>query len=395
VRRTTTLSALATGLALIAAAPASAHNPRGVDVDVIAKKLDNPRHVAVAKDGGVWVAESGTGAVSSNSCFDSAEGPACTGASGAITRIDHWGKRRVVTGLASFAGPSGDSAIGPHGVFADGNDIYFTNGGPTGPTRGDPPEIVLRDPTLVSEEPVSRLYGTLRKVERHGGHRMIADLWRFENENNPDAAKGNPLIDSNPVDVYADHGRFFVADAGGNSVLRVGVYGGIQPVRIFRNITMPNPFPPPPPAPKTVPMQAVPTGVVKGPDGALYVSQLTGFPFPVGGAKVFRIDPWSGKLTEYASGFTNIIDLDFGKDGTLYVLEIDHDGLLGPGTDGALYSVSWRGKHKKQVALPARTLTHPGGVAAGKRGDLYVTNRSDESGDNPAGGGQVLKLDLD
>jgi hypothetical protein len=393
VRRTTTLSALATGLALIAAAPASAHNPRGVDVDVIAKKLDNPRHVAVAKDGGVWVAESGTGAVSSNSCFDSAEGPACTGASGAITRIDHWGKRRVVTGLASFAGPSGDSAIGPHGVFADGNDIYFTNGGPTGPLRPPSEDVVLRFPTLESEEPVSRLYGTLRKVVRHGDrHREIADLWSFENEVNPDAVKGNPLVDSNPVDVYADRGRFFVADAGGNSVLRVGRFGGISPVAIFPNITMPFPFPPPP---VTVDMQALPTGVVKGPDGALYVSQLTGFPFPVGGAKVFRIDPWSGKPTEYAKGFTNIIDLDFGRDGTLYVLEIDHDGLLGPGTDGALYSVSWRGKHKKQLALPARTLTHPGGVAAGKRGDLYVTNRSDESGDNPAGGGQVLKLDLD
>ena len=53
----------------------------------------------------------------------------------------------------------------------------------------------------------------------------------------------------------------------------------------------------------------------------------------------------------------------------------------------------WRGK-PKQVALPAGTLTHPGGVAVGKRGDLYVTNRSDQSGDNEAGGGQVLKLDL-
>src|SRR5215203_5672 len=239
MRRTTTLGALAAGLALIGAVPASAHHPRGVDVDVIARGLDNPRHVAVAKDGGVWVAESGIGAPASNSCFDSAEGPACTGASGAITRIDRWGKRRIVTGLASFAGP--------HGVFADGNDIYFTNGGPTGPTREG--EIVLRDPTLVSEEPVSRYYGTLRKVERHGGHRKIADLWRFENENNPDAEEGNPLVDSNPVDVYADHGRFFVADAGGNSVLRVNRWGGISPAAIFPNREEPNPLPPPPDGP--------------------------------------------------------------------------------------------------------------------------------------------------
>ena len=48
----------------------------------------------------------------------------------------------------------------------------------------------------------------------------------------------------------------------------------------------------------------------------------------------------------------------------------------------------WRGK-PKQIALPAGTLTHPGGVAVGKRGDLFVTNRSDEAGD-----GEVLKIDL-
>ena len=95
---------------------------------------------------------------------------------------------------------------------------------------------------------------------------------------------------------------------------------------IFENRDTPNPFPPPPdgpPLPPIIPMQAVPTGVVKGPDGALYMSQLTGFPFPVGGANVYRIDPRSGKTSVYATGFTNIIDLDFGKDGTLYVLEMD------------------------------------------------------------------------
>ena len=113
MRRTTTLSALAAGLALIVAAPASAHHPRGVDVDVIASGLDNPRHVAVAKDGAVYVAESGRGGnhATSKSCFDTAEGFACTGATGAITRIDRRGQRRVVTGLASFAPVTGNLSL--------------------------------------------------------------------------------------------------------------------------------------------------------------------------------------------------------------------------------------------------------------------------------------------
>ena len=304
-----------------------------------------------------------------------------------VTRIDRRGQRRIVTGLASFAPASGDTAIGPHGIFADGKDVYFTNGGPTGPWRNDDQStIILRDPTLVSEDPISALYGTLLKLKGHGRVAKIADLWRFENENNPDAEVANPLVDSNPVDVFADDGRFYVADAGGNSVLRVGRFGGIRALSVFPDIPTPSPF-------GVIPMQAVPTGVVKGPDGALYMSQLTGFPFPVGGAKVFRIDPRTGAASEYAEGFTNIIDLDFGKDGTLYVLEIDHDSLfgdIGPETEGALFTVPWRGRREpKQIALRKGTLTHPGGIAVGRKGDLYVSNRSTQ-----AGAGEVLKIDL-
>jgi hypothetical protein len=391
VRRTPTLGALAAGRALIAATPASAHHPKPKPPKVtkLTGGLDNPRHLAVAKDGDIWVAESGTGAPpsESNSCFTIPEGDACTGETGAVGRLGKRGYKRIVTGLASMAIPSGDSALGPHGIYADGNHIYFTNGGPAGPVRGTEP--VLRDPTLVEEEPVSRYYGTLRKVVPWGKrHVEIADPWRFELENNPDAEVGTPGIDSNPVDVWADRGRLFIADAGGNTVLRANWWGRISVVALFENRLIPNPFG----APEPFPMQTVPTGVVKGPDGALYMSQLTGFPFPMGAANVYRIDPWTGKAKVYASGFTNIIDLDFGRDGTLYVLEMDHDGLPplgGASNEGGLYSVGWKGKAPKQVALPPGTLTHPGGVAVGKRGDLYITNRTDEARD-----GEVLKVDL-
>ena len=81
---------------------------------------------------------------------------------------------------------------------------------------------------------------------------------------------------------------------------------------------------------RTIPMQAVPTSVEEGPDRQYYVGQLTGFPFPVGGANVYRVNPRTGDQTVVARGFTNIMDLAFGRDGTLYVLEIDHDGLLTP-----------------------------------------------------------------
>jgi hypothetical protein len=373
----------AVALSLVAAAPASAHH--GVRVKVIASKLDNPRHVAVARNGDVYVAEAGKGGdpKKSQSCFDSAEGFACTGATGAITRVvKKHGKpqqERVVRGLASFAPANGASAIGPHGVFVRGGDVFFTNGGPTEPTRAG--QTVFRDPTLVSEEPISRLYGTLLKLGKHRRVSFVADLWRFERDNNPDGELANSHIDSNPVDVYATRRGFLVADAGGNTVLRVGRRGRISVVSVFPNT---------PPQPTG--MQAVPTGVLVGPDGFYYVSQLTGFPFPVGGAKIFRVNPRTGVFTTDATGFTNAMDLAFGPNGTLYVLEIDHDSIIPPDgpKEGALLRVPWGGGVGQQIDLPAGTLTEPGGLAVAGRRTLVVSNHGRE-----AGKGQVLEVTLD
>ena len=84
-----------------------------------------------------------------------------------------------------------------------------------------------------------------------------------------------------------------------------------------------------------------------------------------------------------------IMDLDFGDDGTLYVLEIDSDNILGGTKDGGLWTVSKRGA-KRKVALPAGTLTEPGGIAVGRHDELYVSNHSREARE-----GEVLRIDLD
>jgi hypothetical protein len=97
------------------------------------------------------------------------------------------------------------------------------------------------------------------------------------------------------------------------------------------------------------------------------------------------VNPRTGAVTVFASGFTNIMDLAFGRNGTLYVLEIDHDGLLGGSTDGGLFAVSRDGT-KRQIALAPGTLTMPGGIAVGRDG-LYVTNNS-----GSPGGGEVLRI---
>ena len=79
------------------------------------------------------------------------------------------------------------------------------------------------------------------------------------------------------------------------------------------------------------PTDAVPTAVALGPDGAYYVGELTGAPFTVGAARVYRVVP--GKDPEVClEGFTTIIDLTFGPDCSLYVLQhATGAGLSGPG----------------------------------------------------------------
>jgi hypothetical protein len=363
---------LALGVAPAAAATTS--------VDVVATGLDSPRHLAFGSRGDLFVAESGRGG--SGPCFIGGEGPACMGATGAVTKIDRGGHQsRIAEGLASYANtPGNDNAIGPHGITVLGaNRVFVTNGGPTEPKDAASGSPISRD-TLAAQNPVADLFGRLLLIKHHGQIRRVADLWAFERDVNPDATVGNPAVDSNPVDVLFDRGRFVVADAGGNAINVVNHKGRVSNLAVFANRLVPNPFGGP-----DIPMQAVPTSVVMGPDRQYYVSQLTGFPFPPGAANVYRLDPRTGAVTVFASGFTNIMDLAFGRNGTLYVLEIDHDGLLGGSTDGGLFAVS-RGGTKRQIVLAPGTLTMPGGIAVGKDG-LYVTNNA-----GSPGGGEVLRI---
>jgi hypothetical protein len=392
---------LAVAVLLVAAPSASGHgrghHRHGGDapggVTVLATGLHNPRHLDLGPDGDLYVAEAGTGGGTA-SCFDSAEGPACVGATGAVTRIPGADSRHpgaaepFVGGLASFAPATGDDAIGPHGIDVKHGTVYVTNGGPTEPQRNG--VTVLRD-TLAAEDPVADLFGRLLAIAPGGTVTRIADVWDFERDNNPDGKPGedgqpigNPAIDSNAVDVLRRHGRFFVADAGANTLLEISDDGSIAVRHLFPNVPTPGPDG------ATVPMQAVPTGVVQGPDGNLYVSQLTGFPFPLGGAKVFVIDPHTGAVVREITGFTNAMDVAVGRDGTLYVLEIDANSLLDPSSeDGAIFAVAPGASTGTRIPLPAGTVTAPGGIAVGHHGELYVSDHG-----TSGSAGRVLRIGL-
>jgi len=178
----------------------------------------------------------------------------------------------------------------------------------------------------------------LFRVSR-GSIRQIADLGAFEASVNPDGG----VIDSNPFGVALLHGgEVLIADAGGNDLLIADEKGNVDwvatlPDELVSTANVKQLFgcPAGPPnicgLPPIIPAQAVATSVAIGPDGAYYVGELKGFPAPTGASKIWRIEPGtrhakcgtSSACRVVAEGFTSIVDLAFGPDGTLYVVEID------------------------------------------------------------------------
>ena len=181
----------------------------------------------------------------------------------------------------------------------------------------------------------------LYRVSR-GNMSQIADLHAFEEANNP----AGGLVESNPFDVaILTGGKALVADAAGNDLLVVDQQGNVDWVA-----TLPNelastahlkalvgcPDAPEELAfvcglPDMMPAEPVATSVAIGPDGAYYVGELKGFPAPTGMSRVWRIEPGtlhaecgtSPACSVVYSDFTSIIDLAFGPDSTLYVVEFD------------------------------------------------------------------------
>jgi hypothetical protein len=338
---------------LSVASPAGAHQS---EVDVIASGLDNPRGLAFANDGSLLVAESGRGGP--GPCFPGPEGEVCFGTSGAVTRIDRGRQQRVLDGLPSIAAPDGSRAIGPSDVAPKGRGQAFVTFG-----LGADPAVRDQLPQLAD---LARL---VRARLGPGSWTNVADIGDFEAAQNPDGQ----LPDTNPNSVLGVPSGHVVADAGGNALLHVGNRGAVSTLAVFPD----RPVGP-------ISMDAVPTSVVQGPDGAFYVGQLTGFPFPVGGARVYRVVPGQAPQV-VAEGFTNIIDIAFGRRGELFVLEMFHNGLTSGDPTGALIRV--RGDGSREIVMSDGLIT-PGGLAVQGR-FAYVSNCG-----TCAAGGEVLRIDV-
>jgi len=358
----------AVAVAMLALAIATAGASAAPAPQVVASGLDSPRHLTFSDDGELYVAEAGRGGSIQCGVMHPALGSSCFGFSGAVTQVrDTGADPRVLTGLPSIAGA--DEQLGPSDIAFTGSQKYVISIG----LGGSP---ALR----AAYGPQATWLGTLLTGKlKHDGPSLFADVLANELASNPDGTD----IDSNPVGLVRQGDGYILADAGGNAVVRASHKG------TFTTIT---PLPPgsalaPPflglPPGTQIPTDAVPTSVVHGPDGAYYISQLTGFPFEKGDANIWRVVP-GRPATVWASGLTNLTDLAFAPDGSLYAVEISANGLL-TGPIGALVKIT-PGGTSHQTVLGG--LFAPYGVAFG-RGAAYVSTCA-----VCPGGGEVIKLQL-
>lgn len=353
--------------------------PAAATVEVIASDLDNPRGLNFGPDGGLYVAEAGRGG--DGPCGPGAEGTRCYGRSGGVVRIGTDGSvKRIISDLPSLGNEgTGEFATGPHDLYFNGlGNGYLTIG------FGNDPDSRTSDFGAVGEE-----FARTVRFNKAGKWAFDSDLGAFEG--NEDPAGEGP--DSNPYGIIVLPGRRVATDAGGNALNQISANGTITNLAVFPNRpgAMPSGFPPPPAFPPPgvlISMDAVPTTVTQGPDGAFYVGQLTGFPFPTNDANVYRVPEGGGTPEVFEGGFTGIIDIAFGPDGSLYVLQIARNGVL----RGFVFG-DWTGGLTRVAPDGTRTeiadgeLTAPGGIAVGSDGTLYVTNKSVFVGE-----GEVLRI---
>jgi hypothetical protein len=217
--------------------------------------------------------------------------------------------------------------------------------------------------------------GVLR-VNPDGTTELVADLSAF--------VKANPAKTVNPGDFEPDEGAYAMIEFDGALYVVESNHGALDKVDpasgdISRVIDL-----------SATEGHLVPTAIAVGPDGNLYLGNLTTFPVMAGTATIYKLTP-DGQLSHHAEGLTAVLGVAFDDQGRLYVLETSGPGLgpeapIVPGTGRVVRLTDGGG-----LEVIATGLVFPTAMAFGEDGALYVSNFGFGF---PPGAGQIVRIDM-
>jgi hypothetical protein len=339
---------------LVAKAATSGELTSSSPVTVVASGLNSPRSLAWGPDGHLLVAETGAPPLTPPSVcnFDSEEikfDMVCFGFTGSISDVSSGTPVRIVTGLVSSL--NSQNMVGPNDLkYVDGRLYVLLAGSPQAVPSWVPEG--LRD--TVKEQAgalVDVTGGSISVIAKPG---KVDDLWVQKHPGFSSFSLGG----ANPhAMIPKPGGGFYLVDAASNTLDSVD-NGRVQVLTII------------PPSPNGT--DSVPTCLDMGPDGALYIGELTGFGNSGTAASVYRYEPSSGSLTVWQSGFSAITGCGFGANGDFYVTQFSTNGFPSY-PDGVVIQISPDGT---RTALGGGTLFAPSGFLAGPDGSIYVANNT-------------------
>jgi hypothetical protein len=353
-------AAAAAALLLVVPTPASAH-PRSTPTPIVkSDQLAAPFNLAI-NHGKVYVADGGLNFVgrlrSDGSIKHIADDQ--PGASGVATSADgrYFAFTTTVTNPETLENSASAVHIwGPRGSRVDADTLAYEQ---------------AKNPDQVNT------YGVLNPSQ------CVAD---FFNEHADELGPVNypGQVDSHAYSVTAWGDKFVLADAGANDLLKIDRKGRIstlavlpvQPTAITADFAKANGLPDCAVG-VTYNFEPVPTDVEVGNDGFLYVTVLPGGPEgPELGArgKVYRVNPWTGRMHVVASGFLGATNLAIGKHGAIYVAELF----------GGKISVVRHGHVSTYVELPGVVA-----VETSRRGQLWAATLGNE---DPPAPGTIVKI---
>ncbi|HYI16847.1 MAG TPA: ScyD/ScyE family protein [Thermomicrobiales bacterium] len=316
-------------------------------VEIYASGLINPKGMAFADDGTLYVAESGApGDVMVPLPVNfGGEGP--IGNNARVSKIAPGGEREdAITGLPNIGLYGGVEMLGAGSVTNLDGQLY---------------EVAAGHMTISPE---------LSRINLEDELEPIADIGAFNKENPPPPSNGDAVPLGNPYDLVNAGGDLYITDGNFNRVLKVTPEGEISIFAAWEA------------SPVTV-------GATVGPDGSVYVSQFSPAPYTPGSARIDKID-LDGTITEgVVTNLTTPIDVAFAPDGTMYVLqyaaEFSAEQLRYIAFGGEVQRVLPDGTHEPVVT----NLVFPSAMEFGPDGALYVANYGNEANE---GQGQILRV---